>query len=88
MVNIASYQAGKSARIVVSLAIAPAAGRHAVPTTRVAPAHALPHNAAAQGLQVSLRHIPQNLLLQGKLGHQPLEPRVLFLEFLQPLRLV
>ena len=42
-------------------------GRHTVPTTRVAPAHALLHNAAAQGLEVSLRHLPQHLRLQRQL---------------------
>jgi len=29
--------------------------------------HARPHNDAAQGLEVSLRHILENLLLQGQL---------------------
>ena len=33
------------------------------------PVHAPPHNAAAQGLQVSLRHIPQYLLLYRQLRH-------------------
>jgi len=72
----------------VCLALAPAAGRHAAPRVRTLPVHALPHNAAAQGLEVSLRHLAQNLLLQGKFSHQPLQPAVLFLQLLQPLRLV
>ena len=40
-------------------------GRHAVPTTRVAPTHAPPHNAAAQGSEVSLCHIPQRFELSS-----------------------
>ena len=71
----------------MSLSTAPAAGRHAARSSRTLARHAPPHNDAARGLEVSLRHIPQNLLLQGKFSHQPFEPRVLLLEFLQPLRL-
>ncbi len=37
-----------------------------------------------RGLQVSLGHVLQNLLLQRQLRHQPLKPRVLFLQLLQP----
>ena len=50
--------------------------------------HAPPHNAAAQGLQVSLRHIPQYLLLYRQLRHYPFQSRILLLQFLQPSGLV
>jgi hypothetical protein len=35
--------------------------------------YAPPHNVAAQGLEVSLGHILEHLLLQRQLGHQPLQ---------------
>jgi hypothetical protein len=50
--------------------------------------HALPHNAAAQDLEVSMRHVAQNLLLQGKFSHEPLQPAVFWFHLLEPLRLV
>jgi hypothetical protein len=49
--------------------------------------HAPPHNGAAQGLEVSLRYILQNLLLQRQLCHQPLQLGVFLVQFSQPLRL-
>jgi hypothetical protein len=72
----------------VSPSIAPAAGSHAAPRVSISSVHALPHNVAARGLEVSLRHVPQNPLLQGKFSHQSLQPAVLLLQFLQPFRLV
>ena len=45
-------------------------------------------NAAAQGLQVSLRYIPQYLLLYRQLRHYPFQSRILLLQFLQPSGLV
>ena len=50
----------------------------------------MPHRttAAARGLEVSLCHIPQNLLLQNKFHHQPLEFRVLSFQFFQSFCLV
>jgi hypothetical protein len=72
----------------VSFVLAPAAGRQAAPTVRIPDGHALPHNAAARGLEVSLRHLAQLLLLQRQSCHQPFQPAVLFFQFLQPLRLV
>ena len=72
----------------MSFALAPAAGRHAVRKVHIASSHAPTHNAAAHGLEVSLRHVAQNLLLQRKLSHQPLQPAVLFFQVLQLLRLV
>jgi len=53
----------------LTLSIAPAAGKHGVPTIRTPPAHTRSHNAAAQGLEVSLRRLAQYLLLQGKFRH-------------------
>jgi hypothetical protein len=53
----------------VSPSIAPAAGRHAAPRVCISSVHALPHNVAARGLEVSLRHVAQNLLLQGEFSH-------------------
>ena len=78
----------KSVCSVAALSTAPAAGRNAVPRVRTLSAHAIPHNAAARGLEVSLRHIAQNLLLQGKFSNPPLQLTVLFLQLLEPLRLV
>ena len=51
------------------LSIAPAASRRAAHSSRTRARHAPPHNAAAQGLEVSLRHIPQYLLLYRQLRH-------------------
>lgn len=61
-------------------------GRRAVRKVHIASVHALPHNAAARGLQVSLRHVAQDLLLQSKFSHEPLQPAVFSFQFLQPLR--
>jgi len=63
----------------VSFALAPAAGRRAAPRARIP----CEPNAAARGLEVSLRHVAQNLLLQGKFSHQPFQPGILLLQLLQ-----
>ena len=55
--------------IVAFLSIAPAASRRAAHSSRTRARHAPPHNAAAQGSEVSLRHIPQYLLLYRQLRH-------------------
>ena len=47
-----------------------------------------PHNVAAQGSEVSLGHIFQDLLLQRQLRHQPLQASIFLLQFLQPFRLI
>jgi len=61
-----------------------AAGTHAVPTTDVVPERAVPRNVAVQGLEVSLRHVLQDLLLQRQLSHQSAQTAVLFLQLFQP----
>src|ERR1019366_4280292 len=63
---------------------APTAGTHAAPTTDAAPGHALPRNVAVQGLEVSLRHLLQNLLLQRQIRHQPPQASVFLLQLLHP----
>src|SRR5271156_456113 len=50
--------------------------------------HAPRRTDVAPGLEVSLRNILQDLLVQRQLRHQSLQLAVLFLQFLQPLRLV
>ena len=72
----------------MSFALAPAAGRRAARSIRTPAAHALQHNAAARNLEVSPRHVAQNLLLQREFGYQPLQPAVFPLRFLQPLCLI
>jgi hypothetical protein len=51
-------------------------------------AHPLPPTAAVRGLQVSRGDVLQDLLLQGELGHQPLQPRILALKVFQPFGLL
>jgi hypothetical protein len=75
-------------RIVAFSAIAPAAGRRAARSTYTLARHAPPHNVAAHGLEVSLGHFLQHLLLQRQFGYQPLQPRILLLQFLHPLGLL
>ena len=43
---------------------------------------------AGTGSEVSRGHLFQNHVVERLVGHQPLQPRVLLLERLQPLRLV
>ena len=62
-----------SAGSAVFHATASPAGKHVARRVRASPAHAPPHSDAAQGLEVSLRHILENLLLQRQLRHQSLE---------------
>ena len=50
--------------------------------------HARPLAAASPGSEVSRGGLPQDRLIQLRVGQQPLQPSVLFLQFLQPLRLV
>ena len=52
--------------------------------TRTADEHAVPRNVAVRSLEVSRGYVLQHLLLQRKLCHQPPQPRVLLLQFLQP----
>jgi hypothetical protein len=46
------------------------------------PGHAVPRNVAVPGLEVSRRHVLQDLFLQRQLGHQAAQTAVLFLQFL------
>src|ERR1022692_3912760 len=57
---------------------------HAARKTDAAPGHALPRNVAVQGLEVSLRHVLQDLLLQRQFGHQSPQTTVLLLQLLHP----
>jgi hypothetical protein len=50
--------------------------------------HALPHSGVAQGLEVSLRNILENLLFQRQPRHHSLELCVLFFQFLQSFCLI
>src|SRR5271155_4760546 len=77
-----------SRRSVVSFAIALAAGRHGARSLRTSRAPVPPHNAAAQGSEVSRGHVLKNLLLQRQLRHYTLQLRVLSLQLLQPFRLI
>lgn len=72
----------------MSFALASATSKRAAQRVRITSGHAPPRNAATQGTKVSLRHIAQDLLLQGKFSRQALQPAVFFLQFLEPLRLV
>src|SRR5215813_10778324 len=73
---------------VVSCATAPAADRHAARSLGTFRAHAPPHNAAAQGSEVSRSHVLQDLLLQRQLRHQTLQLGVLPLQLFHSLRLI
>ena len=46
--------------------------------------HAVPRNVAVQGLEVSLRHLLQDLLLQRQIVHQSPQTTVFFLQLFQP----
>lgn len=50
--------------------------------------HDLPHNAAARGLEVSLRNVLQNKLLKAQVRYDALQLGVLLLELLQSPSLV
>ena len=52
------------------LATSPAAGKPAARSLDTSHEPAPPHNGAARGLEVSLRHVLQNLLLQRQLRRQ------------------
>jgi hypothetical protein len=73
---------------VVSLAIALLPGMPAARSPHTSRRPAPPRTDVAQGLQVSLRDILQNLFVQRQLRHQPFQLAVLFLQFFHPLRLV
>src|ERR1700681_68773 len=63
-------------------------GTHAVPGVRTSPAPASPPCDRAQGLDVSLFYILENLILQRRLRHRSLEFRVLPLQFFLSFRLI
>src|SRR5208283_368793 len=71
-----------------SLATAPTAGKHAARKIHTADEHALPRNVAVRGSEVSRGHVLQHLLLQRQLGHQSPQTTILFLQLLQPSRLL
>jgi hypothetical protein len=77
-----------SAGSAVSRATGTAAGTRAAPRPRSPAGLQPPPTAVARGLQVSPCHVLQDLLLQRGFRDQPLKPRVLFLEFLEPLALL
>ena len=63
-------------------------GKHGVPRVRTSPVPASPPCDAAEGLDVSLRYILENLILQRQLRHHSLEFRVLPLQFFLSFRLI
>src|ERR1022692_3898132 len=77
-----------AAHSVVSLAIAAPLGMPDAHSLRTPRGHALRRTDVAPGLEVSLRNILQDLLVQRQLRDQPFQLAVLLLQFFQSLRLV
>jgi len=73
---------------VVSLATASLLGTPAAHSLRTAHGDALRRTDVAPGLEVSLRNILEDLLVQRQLRHQPFQLAVLLLQLFQSLRLV
>ena len=79
---------GRFSTLIVSLAIASLLGTPAAHSLRTAHGHALRRTDVAPGLEVSLRNILEDLLVQRQLRHQPFQLAVLLLQLFQSLGLV
>ena len=77
-----------AASSVVFLATASPLGTPAAHSLRTLHGHALRRTDVAPGLEVSLRNILHDLLVQRQLRDQPFQLAVFFFQFFQPLRLV